>query len=275
MGVVLSCVNLKGGVGKTALAVNLAVYAGMKGLKTLLVDCDPQTNATFCLIPPAEWQKHAGEHGTLANVLGLRTHTSADGQSRRAADVIIRDVKDNLDLLPSHLELFAMDLDLASQNAREFILRRMLRPQLENYQLIVCDCPPNLTLPTRNALAMSSHFIVPVAPDFLAGIGVGLLLERVQEIAEGLEVNLKNVGIVISRHGLPAIHRESIVRTLRDRFKDLVFPGVITERVAISEAASRQCSVFETSDSNAKREFESVCEEALSRLGWSNDDEDS
>lgn len=275
MGDVLSCVNLKGGVGKTALAVNLAAYAGMKGIRTLLVDCDPQTNATFCLVAPTKWQKHAASHGTLANVLGLRTHTTADGKSREASDVIIRGVKKNLDLLPSHLALFAMDLDLAGQNAREFILRRKLKPQVEDYELIICDCPPNLTLPTRNALAMSSHFIVPVAPDFLAGIGVGLLLERVTEIGEGLEVNLKNVGIVVSRHGLRAQHRQGIVQALRERFKDLVFPTVIKERVAVSEAASRQRSVFDSKDRQAKEEFEAVCDEALTRLGWSDNNEDT
>jgi len=265
---ILSCVNLKGGVGKTALAVNLAAYAAKCEIRTLLIDCDPQTNATFCLMSPQAWHRHATEHGTLANVLGLRTYSEADGRARDPGGVLVRNVRPNLDLLPSHLELFAMDLDLAGTTARESILKRKLESCLAGYTLVICDCPPNLTLPTQNALAMSSHFIVPVAPDFLAGIGVGMLLDRVREIGEGLEVDLKNVGIVIGRAGRKSKHRESIAAALRKKFGELVFPTEIKERVSVSEAASLQKSVFEVGNRAASREFTAVCEEALRRMGW-------
>ena len=92
MTVVLSCVNLKGGVGKTAIAVNFAAYCGEKGYKTLLVDLDPQTNATFSCISPKVWSKHRKKNGTVADLFGVRNNESAEGKSKSAADVILSGV---------------------------------------------------------------------------------------------------------------------------------------------------------------------------------------
>src|SRR5436305_992731 len=99
----LACVNLKGGVGKTTLAVNFAAYCGIKGFKTLLVDLDPQTNATFSCISIEDWQTHSQKKGTVADLLGVRNHASAEGDEKTAKDVIIKDVFKNVNLLPSHL----------------------------------------------------------------------------------------------------------------------------------------------------------------------------
>src|ERR1700720_4460417 len=115
----MSCVNLKGGVGKTAVAVNFAAYCGRNKLKTLLIDLDPQTNATFSCISLEKWQKHAAKNGTVANLLGVRHHTSAEGKEKPLKEAIITDVFKEVDLLPSHLDLFTIDLDLGSEVARE------------------------------------------------------------------------------------------------------------------------------------------------------------
>lgn len=146
--IVLSCVNLKGGVGKTAIAVNFAAYCGIHGLRTLLVDLDPQTNATLSCISVEAWEKHATENGTVANLLGVRQHTSAEGKEKTVTDVIMSDVFKNVDLIPCHLDLFTIDLDLSSQVGRETRLRRALKDVLPHYDIVVCDCPPNLTIPT-------------------------------------------------------------------------------------------------------------------------------
>ena len=222
MSVVISCINLKGGVGKTALAVNLAAFAGQQGKKTLLVDLDPQTNATFSTIGIDAWQTAAEKNGTVADLLGAREHISAEGERKKARDVIIEEVFDNVDLVPSHIDLFTVDLDLAGTAARERKLKRSLAEVFEDYDLIICDCPPNLTIPTQNALAMSTHYVVPISRDFLSGIGVGLLLNRVKELSDDLEVELENAGIVISRVGRPAQHRDQTEQTIRDTFNDLV-----------------------------------------------------
>src|SRR5277367_4745554 len=115
----LACVNLKGGVGKTAISVNFAAFCGMKKLKTLLIDLDPQTNATFSCIKYEDWQKHAAKKGSVADLLGARSHTKAQSSKRDVQSVIRRGVFKNVDLIPSHLDLFTVDLDLAGATGRE------------------------------------------------------------------------------------------------------------------------------------------------------------
>jgi len=260
---IISFVNLKGGVGKTALAVNFAAFCGMKGMKTLLIDTDPQTNATFSCIKAADWKEHSLKKGTIANIMGMKRHTAAEGNHITPDKVIINNVFENCDLIPSHPELFTIDLDLAGALARETKLKRALKDINKNYEMVVCDCPPNLTIPTQNALAMSTHFAVPVSPDFLSGIGVGILLRRIKDFCEDLEYDLNNVGIILSRVGKPARHRTEISDNLRAKFKDMVLKSEIKERVAVSEAASGSIPIFQTNDSEAKKEFRSCCEELL------------
>lgn len=265
--IVLSCVNLKGGVGKTALAVNFAAHCGIHGLRTLLVDLDPQTNATFSCISVDAWEKHAAEHGTVANLLGVRQHTSAEGKEKTISDVVLSDVFKNVDLVPCHLDLVTIDLDLSSQVGRETRLRRALKDVLPAYDIVVCDCPPNLTIPTQNALAVSTHYVVPVSPDFLSGIGVGLLLSRVAKLSDELENPIKHAGIVISRVGRTSIFRAQTVQTLRDRFKDMVLTTELNERNAVAVSTAKNQSIFDSGDEKAIDEFHNVGHELLVRLG--------
>ena len=267
MTVIVSCVNLKGGVGKTALAVNLAAIAGdVYDRKTLLIDVDPQTNATFSCISVEEWEKHARSKGTIADILGLRNHTSAEGSTKTPADVIIQKVFPNVDLLPSHLSLFTVDLDLAGRTRRESILSRAIRRFIDDYDLVVCDCPPNLTLPTQNALAISSYFVVPVSLDYLSGLGIGLLIERVNRFSDEVERDIENAGIVISRVGRTARHRVETEGTIRGRFRDLVLQQMLTERSSVSEAGSLQKPVHKHTDRDATVEFLTVAEDLLTRM---------
>jgi chromosome partitioning protein len=264
---VISCINLKGGVGKTALAVNLAAYCGSLGKKTLLVDLDPQTNASFSSVGVAAWQNHVRDHGSVADLLGARKHTTADGAVRDAHETIIHNVFDNVDLIPSHIDLFTVDLDLAGATSRETRLRRALKDVINEYEVIICDCPPNLTIPTQNALAISTHYVVPVSLDFLSAIGVGLLLKRVQEFCTDLEHTLENIGIVISRVGRPALHRAETEATLRKQFGKSVLKTKISERVAVSICAQQQISVFDSKDDTSIHEFTTVCNTLLKTSG--------
>jgi chromosome partitioning protein len=269
MSIVTSFVNLKGGVGKTAISVNFAAYCGIIGLRTLLVDTDPQTNATFSCISLEKWQKHAKANGTIANIMGMKRHTSAEGVEVDVTKIIISDVFKKVDLLPSHLDLFTIDLDLAGITARETKLKRALKDVIANYEIVVCDCPPNLTIPTQNALAMSTHYLVPVSPDFLSALGIGILLNRVKEFSKDLEHDLKFTGIILSRVGRPARHRAEIAEDLRTRFPKQVMKAEIRERVSVSEAASRNQSIYEAGDGDAKNEFEACSAEILKKVGLS------
>lgn len=266
MTIVVSSINLKGGVGKTALSVNFAAYCGMQGRKTLLIDLDPQTNATFSTIGVQEWNDVAKKNGTVADLLGARNHTSAQGNTKKIEQVIIKNVFQNVDLIPSHIDLFTVDLDLASARFRETKLKNALKPVIDQYDIIICDCPPNLTIPTQNALAVSTHYIVPVTLDFLSSIGVGLLVKRVEEFGADLEHELSQAGIVISRVGRPAVHREETELTLRQQFGAKILEPVIRERASVSQAAQSHYPIFESMDNTAIEEFTAVCKELLQRI---------
>jgi chromosome partitioning protein len=261
---VLACVNLKGGVGKTTLAVNLAAFAGREGMKALLVDVDPQTNATFSWMSYKHWHEHARTKGTLASLmLPQATRDVSD-----AHEVFVHDVSLGVDLLPSHLDLFTLDLVLGPVTARELLLKKALSGVVREYDLVVCDCPPNLTMATQNALAFSTHYVVPISPDYLSALGVGLLINRVNDISAALQRELELVGILFSRVGRRAAFRDRIMAGIRQEFGDLVFQPQLKERAAVSEAQELHQSVFEMGNSRASKEFRDVCSEILQRMGF-------
>lgn len=270
---IVACLNLKGGVGKTAIATNFAGYCGREGMRTLLVDLDPQTNATFSCISIEDWEEHAAKNGTVANLFGVRSHTNAEGKPKGLDTIVRKKVWKNVDLIPSHVELFTIDLELAAATARETKLRKALTPIMGQYDMIVCDCPPNLTIPTQNALAVCTHYLVPISPDFLSAIGVGLLLTQVKKFCDDMQVDPKLAGMVLSRIGRPAIHRQLTANSLREQFKGSVFTAEIHERVAVSEAVEQHISVFRHApDSPAANEFGAMSKELLKRLNGEDDE---
>jgi chromosome partitioning protein len=268
--VILSCVNLKGGVGKTAIAVNFAAYCGRNGFKTLLIDLDPQTNCTFSCVTPEDWQAHSIKNGTVANLLGMRQHTSAEGKPIDPVKVIIKDVLGGkVDLIPSHLDLFTIDLDLGAAAARETLLRRAIKDVVSQYDIVICDCPPNLTIPTQNALALSTHYVIPVSPDFLSSLGISLLISRVEKFSNDLERPIQHAGIILSRVGRPSYFREQTIATLRANttFGGRVLAAAIKERSSVSESAQRNCSIFDMHDAEATQEFTAMGSELRKALG--------
>ncbi|MEQ8251550.1 MAG: ParA family protein [Oceanibaculum nanhaiense] len=267
MATVISFVNLKGGVGKTALSVNFSAYCGIIGKKTLLIDLDPQTNATFSCIKPELWEEHSNKNGTVADILGVRNHVRAETEETDVNKIIMKEIFKNVDLIPSHLDLFTVDLDIGSRVARERLLKKHLNPVMENYDVIVCDCPPNLTLPTQNALAISTHYVVPVSPDFLSSLGIALLMKRVASFASDLDVNIANAGIVLSRVGRPSTFREQTTQSIRDAFGNDVLTTEIRERSSVAESTALNKSVFDMNNSEAKAEFQNVCQEIMRKAG--------
>jgi chromosome partitioning protein len=145
-------------------------------------------------------------------------------------------------------------------------LKKALKPVLDQYDMVVCDCPPNLTIPTQNALAMSTHYVVPVPPDYLSILGVAFLNNRVQELCENLDHNIINAGIIVSRVGRKASHREGLVANLRTRFEKLVLQTELRERVAVPESVSLQKTIFDMGDEQASQEFAAMSQELLERI---------
>jgi chromosome partitioning protein len=270
---VISLVNMKGGVGKTTVAVNLAAYLAREhGKKVLLIDLDPQTNASLSFMPERAWAKWVEEHGSIAQVFELDARRKGE-EAVKLADCIIPDVAPGLpglDLLPGHLRLTFLDLDLAARPGRERILARKLAKVREAYDIILCDCPPNLQTATQNALYASDWFLVPMQPDFLSAIGLSLLLDRLSYLKGELEFKIKCLGVVFSRvRGHVAFHQETMKRLPEEKaFRKLhFFKTTIPENISLSEApmSSQPIALYDATATGAEA-FRELTAEVMARL---------
>jgi chromosome partitioning protein len=241
---VVSFVNMKGGVGKTTCAVNVAAcLARDHGKKVLLVDLDPQTNASLSLMTDDTWETWEKEYGTMADVLEVSGRGKRKGEEHvKLKRCIFRNVVPEirgLDLIPSHLRLTFVDLDLAARPGRERILARKLEKIAGNYDFILCDCPPNLQIATQNALFASDDFVVPMQPDYLSSIGLALLLDRLAYLREELELRIECRGIIFSRvRSHLAFHQQTMAQLPKKReYKKLrFFQTFVPENIALGEA---------------------------------------
>ena len=124
--------------------------------------------------------------------------------------------------------------------------------------IIVCDCSPNLTIPTQNVLAVSTHYVLPVSLDFLSAIGIALLTTRFKEFAEQMDHKITLADIVFSRVGRPARKRSETIVSIREQFKEMVLESELKERVSVAEAAEEARSIFQSNDRNAISEFSNI-----------------
>jgi chromosome partitioning protein len=271
---VISLVSMKGGVGKTTVAVNLAAHLARDlGKKVLLVDLDPQTNASLSLMSEQAWLTWSEEHGTMADVFEVDAKSKRGGPRLGLKDCIVHGVVPEipgLDLVPSHLRLTFLDLDLASRPGRERIFERKLEKIAPDYDIVLCDCPPNLQTATQNALYASDFYIVPMQPDYLSSIGLGLLLDRLSYLKGELQFKIRCLGVVFSRvRRHVGFHQDTMARLPREKdFKRLhFFKTVIPENITVSEApmAGKPVALFDPSAPGAQA-FAELAAEVASRL---------
>jgi chromosome partitioning protein len=250
MGTTIVFTNQKGGVGKTTTAVNVAAYLAARGRRVLLVDMDPQSNATS-----AVGCEPAGDGGVYAALI--------DGRPLR--DTVIPTSTESLCLVPASAALAGAEVELVPMLQREFRLRRALDPLRGEYDYLLIDCPPSLGLLTINALVAADEVIVPVQCEYLALEGLGRLARTLELVRQNLNPGLRLRGLVMTMYDARTNLAQQVVDEVRRHFPQ-TFRSVIPRNVRLSEAPSHGLTILQYDAlSRGARAYAALADELLAR----------
>ena len=232
---IISVINQKGGVGKTTTVINLAAGLAQKEKKILIIDLDPQGNATTGL----GLSNLENSSDTIYGVLN---------GTRLVPDVIKKTGFENLDIITSNVDLSGLELEIASDTERAFILKVKLAAYLNNsgvyYDYILIDCPPSLSLLTVMALVASHSLVVPLQTEFFALEGLSQLMKTIERIKVNLNPELKMRGILLTMYDKRNKLSSQVEKEARDYFKEKVYQTIIPRNVRLSEAPSHGMPVL-------------------------------
>jgi len=255
MGKIYTLVNQKGGVGKTTTAINLGAYLAQFGQRVLIVDIDPQANATSCL----GVDKHTVKSSSYEALLGLQP----------ASTSILHNPRLKLSLLPSSPALAGAEVELVNEAGRETRLRLALEPLSERFDYILVDCPPSLGLLTINGLlAARDGVIIPVQCEYLALEGLGQLTQTLQHFRASLFPEMKISGVVFTMFDGRTNLSTDVINEVSRHFPQQVFKAVIPRSIRLAEAPSYglPISAYSPSSSGAQA-YESLARELMQRDG--------
>ena len=224
---IITFANHKGGVSKTTSTASIGACMAMKGKKVLLIDLDGQANLTLYFIPNED-----------------EIETSIFDSLVNGVPLPVKHIRENLDLVPSSLEMASAEIALTNLLAREQLLSRLLEPLRKDYDYILIDCPPSLGLLTLNALTSADFLIIPVQAQFLAMRGMAKITSVIEIVKERLNPNLSIGGIVITQFDKRKTLNKSVAELISESFCDKVFKTVIRDNVSLAEAPIKGMNIF-------------------------------
>ena len=224
MGKIIAIANQKGGVGKTTTSINLAASLGVLEKKVLLIDADPQANASSGLGIDIESVK-VGSYQVLE-------HTSS------AKDAILKTTSPNLDIIASHIDLVAIEIELVDKERREYMLKESLEEIKDAYDYIIIDCAPSLGLITLNSLVAADSVIIPIQCEYFALEGLGKLLNTIKSVQKIHNKDLDIEGLLLTMFDSRLRLSNQVVDEVQKHFSTMVFDTIIRRNTRLGEAPS-------------------------------------
>lgn len=224
MGKIIAIANQKGGVGKTTTSVNLAASLGVLEKKVLLIDADPQANATSGLGVDVD----AVEYGTYQ----VLEHTVS------AKETVVQTDSPNVDIIPAHIDLVAIEIELVDKQNREYMLKKALLDIKEDYDYILIDCAPSLGLITLNSLVAADSVIIPIQCEYFALEGLGKLLNTIKSVQNIHNSDLDIEGLLLTMFDSRLRLSNQVVDEVRKHFSSMVFDTIIRRNTRLGEAPS-------------------------------------
>ncbi len=254
MGKIIAVVNQKGGVAKTTTAINLAAGIALQGYETLLIDCDPQSNAT-------------GGLGVRRSAERTSTYDVVLGEAAADKAILRTDIQ-CLSLLPSSKDLIGANFDLARLPRREFRLKEAIASVRERYRFILLDCPPSLDLLTLNALVAADSLLVPMQAEYFALEGISELTSTLDRVAAAFQPDLALEGVVLTMFDPRTSLSQQVAENIRDFFGDKLYNTTIPRNVRVAEAPSHgQPVLLYDPKSRGSEAYRDLARELLERNG--------